>query len=118
MMDTPSEAIIKRSNPTVTVMDGERNIVIRKLGPRERMRFFEILGPENVQNPAYFGYAMLAACVVEIDGDPVAPATSRRVLEAMVARLDESGLSAVGKAVDENFINKDDADTKAILKNE
>ena len=52
-------------------------------------------------NDRYVGYAMLAYCVQAIDGVPVPAPASEAQLEALVARLGDTGLAAVGEALAE-----------------
>jgi hypothetical protein len=120
-METPSASIVKAAAQTISVTDSNgRAIKLRKITPLERMRLFEIVGPENVKNEAYFGYAVLAAHVCEIDGDPVPHISSKATLEAVVQRLGDEGLQATSKGVAKNFLPPPQSDDEAIetLKNE
>ena len=86
----------------------------------EKLRMFEVVGAENAANQAYLGYATLAFLVNAIDGVPVARPTGKRELEALVARLDDDGLNAVGKhfADTQDFENPDkSADAIGAIKN-
>jgi hypothetical protein len=104
--ETPTETVVKVANTTVTVKTADgRDITIKKVSTLDRMRLFELVGPENVKNEAYFGYAMLAYHVTAIDGEPVAKPGTKLQLEALVQRLDDAGMNAVGQAVLDNFLN-------------
>lgn len=74
-----------------------RRIKVRRMGPLQRLRLFKAIGPELSQNDRYLGYAVLAASVVEIDGQPVPfPATELQI-EALIDRLGDHGFAAVGR---------------------
>jgi hypothetical protein len=114
--ETPTQTIVKAANATVTVKDAKgRSITIKKAGALDKMRLFEVVGSENVTNPAYFGYAMLAYQVVEIDSEPVARPSNKISLEALVQRLEDDGLKVVAEAVEANFMEAEA--TKEAIKN-
>jgi hypothetical protein len=96
MMDTPSGRIIAAAAAPLTVRDGDgRELVLRRLGPLDRLRLFKALGSELAQNPPYLGMAMLAASVTAIDAIPVPVPATEAQIEAVVGRLGDTGLSAV-----------------------
>jgi hypothetical protein len=117
--ETPSEAVIKAANATVTVKDERgREITVRRLKTLDRMRLLEMVGAENSLNDRYLGYATLAHCVVGIDGDPIPVCNSKVALEAVVQRLDDDGINAVASAVAANFMASKTADeVKDTIKN-
>jgi hypothetical protein len=83
----------------VTVEDKQgRSIEVRKLKPIERMRLFQMIGAENAMNGPYLGYANLAYSVSKLEGEAVPVPQNVTGLEAMVKRLDQDGLDAVGEA--------------------
>lgn len=98
--DTPSQAIVRAAAAVTTVPDPSgRQIGVRRILPLDRMRLFEVVGPDNSKNEAYLGYASLAFHVSSIDGDPVPRPATKAQLEALVQRLGDDGLTAVGEAV-------------------
>lgn len=95
--DTPSEQIIKAANQTDTVTDARgRQLAIRKIGALDRMKMFEVCGPENSKNEAYLGYAALAFSVAKIDDEDLPRIDNKLRLEARIDRLGDEGLDAVG----------------------
>ncbi len=78
-----------------------RTLQFRRPGALDRLRLFKALGPVLSSNDRYVGYTMLAFCVVGIDDVPMpmpAPANEAQV-EALVARLGDVGLAAVGEGL-------------------
>jgi hypothetical protein len=103
--ETPTEAVVNAANATVMVTDAKgRQITVKKIGALDRMRLFELIGPDNVKNEAYLGYATLAYAAVKIDGEDVPRPTSKLALEGLVQRLDDDGLASVAKAIAKNFM--------------
>lgn len=89
----------KQNLSVVTVTDAQdRSIEVRRLKPIERMRLFQMIGAENAMNGPYLGYANLAFSVSKIDGEAVPVPQNVTGIEAMVKRLDQDGLDAVGEA--------------------
>jgi hypothetical protein len=98
------------TTPTATVTDARGRIIeIRKIKPLDRMQLMEIIGPDNSANDRYLGYATLAYCVTKIDKEPVGRLGSKLALEALVQELDDDGMNAVGKGMEEHFIPKDES---------
>ena len=111
--DTPSETIVKAANqPTARIDAAGRSIGIRKMQALDRLKMFEVVGADNARNEPYLGYAALAFHVSSIDGEPVGRPTNKIQLEALVQRLGDDGLNAVGDAVQEMIAPKEeDAET-------
>lgn len=84
---------------TSTITDNRgRTIIVRKLSALDRMRVFEMLGGTLSDNMQYVAYAMVAACVTDIDGVKEPFPNNKRQLEAMVATLGDEGIEAVATA--------------------
>ncbi|HUM08742.1 MAG TPA: hypothetical protein VLT37_07700 [Acidocella sp.] len=75
---------------------GGRRIELRRVGVVEQLRLFKALGPDLSENRAYFGLAKLAAAVAMIDDVPVPIPASEAGIEAVLERLGEDGVEAVG----------------------
>lgn len=73
-----------------------RRIELRRVGVVEQLRLFKALGPDLSENRAYFGLAKLAASVAMIDYVPVPIPASEAGIEAVLERLGEDGVEAVG----------------------
>jgi hypothetical protein len=107
--ETPSQAIVKAANQPHTRTDASgRTIGIRKMQALDRLKMFEVVGPDNAKNEPYLGYAALAFHVASIDGDPVNRPSNKLQLEALIQRLGDDGMNAVGEAVQEMFLPKEE----------
>lgn len=116
--DTPSEAVINSANEIKFVTDVRgRRIGVEKPRALLRFRLLKILGAENAKNEPLLGNAMLAFLVREINGDKLPQVNSERQLEAMIDRLDDDGLAAVGKCLVEDFGLAAPADVEEDVKN-
>ena len=105
--ETPSEEIVRAARRPSEVEDANgRKIGIRKMGALDRLKMFEVIGPENSKNEPYLGYAALAFHVGSIDGDPVSRPATKLQLEGLIQRLGDEGMEAVGEAVQEMFAPK------------
>lgn len=94
--ETPSQSIVRAANQPATITDAQgRKIGLKKLNPLDRLRLFEVIGPENSKNEQYVGYAALAFLVSSLDGEPVARPANKIQLEALVQRLDDDGMDAI-----------------------
>ncbi len=98
----PTERIVAEARAAMVVVDADgRSLEFRRPGALDRLRLFKALGPVLSGNDRYVGYAMLAYCVTAIEGVPLpAPGTEGQV-EALVARLGDAGLAAVGEGLAE-----------------
>ncbi len=98
--ETPSARIVNEAAQSSTVADERGRVLeVRRPGALDRLRLFKAVGPVLAENERYLGYAMLAMCVVSVDGVPVPQPVNETQLEALVARLGDTGLVAVGRAL-------------------
>jgi hypothetical protein len=93
------------ANNGVTIIDSKhasiidslgRLIKVQRLSAVQKMRLHRFCGAENDR---FVGYATLASSVTEFEGQPMAPPLSILAIEAIVARLDDEGITAVAKAL-------------------
>lgn len=75
-----------------------RRIGVRWLTVSDNIALARILGPEDLANQVISAYYTAAYAVAEIHGEPVPPATSRLMLDATFAKLDNEGVAAAVKA--------------------
>jgi hypothetical protein len=81
-----------------------REIEVKKLKALDRLKLFEIIGPDNSMNGLYLNFAVMAYSVVSIDGTPIQRITAKSVLEATVQLLEDDGFAVISKTVRENFM--------------
>jgi len=97
---SPTERIVAEAAAALTVTDAAGHVLeFRRPGALDRLRLFKALGPGLSGNDRYVGYAMLAYCVTAIDQVPIPVPTTEAQLEALVARLGDAGLTAVGEGL-------------------
>jgi len=96
----PTERIVAEAGAGLEVTDGQgRRLGFRRPGALDRLRLFKALGPVLSGNDRYVGYAMLAYCVTSIDDVPIPAPASEAQMEALVARVGDAGLAAVGEGL-------------------
>jgi hypothetical protein len=101
---TPSEEIVQDANRIAVVHDARgRAIGVKKPNMSIRRRVYKALSDESAKKQQYLGLVMVAACVVEIDGDPVSPPTTELQFDALLDRLEEEGFEAAGMALQKEF---------------
>jgi hypothetical protein len=104
MAETPSQQIVNRDLKSLRFQDKRgRMIGVIKPTAAFRMRMLRMLGGELSQNPMYAGMAMMASCVRELDGELLPEPTAPLQVEALVARLDDDGMDAIGEAMRKHF---------------
>jgi hypothetical protein len=86
---------------TITDDDGRR-LTIRKLTALDRLRLFKAAGPVLAQNQPWLGMALIASSVSAIDDVPVPSPANEVQIEALVARLGDSGIVAVANALQQS----------------
>ena len=100
-MDTPTRQIVAAANERLTVTDATGRVIeLQRPNALDRLRLFKAVGPVLAEHDRYLGLAILAACVTAIDGVPVPPVATENQIEALVQRLDDPGLTAVGNALE------------------
>lgn len=95
---SPSRRIVVEATQESDIVDaGGRVLRIRRPGALDRLRLFKAVGPALASNERYVGYAMLAMCVTSIDGVPQPSPVNEGQLEALVQRLGDAGMVAIGQ---------------------
>lgn len=112
----PSEEAIAKAVAEVAVTDARgRVLLLKKPGVLAQFRLVEALG-ETAKNETYVGMVLPVIFVSAIDGDPIMPMASKREIEALIQRLDDDGITAVGRAVQEHFGRQDPEAERSALK--
>jgi hypothetical protein len=99
---TPSARVIAAAQAAPDVTDTQgRRLQLRRLTALDKLRLFKAAGPALAQNQSWLGMAVLAASVTAIDDVPVPVPTNEQQVEALVGRLGDAGIAAVGAALAE-----------------
>jgi hypothetical protein len=94
---TPSARIIASAQAAPCVTDAQgRRLQLRRLTALDKLRLFKAAGPALSQNTSWLGMAVLAASVAAIDDVPVPAPASEQQIEALVGRLGDAGIAAIG----------------------
>ena len=97
-MTSPSQRIVYEASREFDATDSTGRVLrIRRPGALDRLRLFKAVGPVLANNERYIGYAMLAMCVTSIDGVPQPAPANEGQLEALVQRLGDPGMVAIGQ---------------------
>lgn len=98
---TPTETILATAGAAPVVTDAEgRRLALRRLSALDKLRLFKAAGPVLAQNQPWLGMAVLACSVTAIDDVPVPVPATEQQIEAMVARLGDTGINAIAAALD------------------
>lgn len=93
-----------QNNKAIVTNSRGRTITFRKLTALDKMRVFEILGPDAARNIPVLNYALTAACVTKIDMVDEAFPLNKIQLEAKVGVLGDEGIEAIAAGIFENFL--------------
>lgn len=102
--ETASAQIMRSAKKTASVTDPlGRLIAIRKLSALNKMDLLALVGAENSKNEQFMNYAAFAYMVTAIDGEAVLPPNSMAELRALVSKLDDDGIEAIGLTAVKEF---------------
>ncbi len=97
---TPSRRIISEAAREFETVDSTGRVLrVRRPGALDRLRLFKAVGPSLSSNERYVGYAMLAMCITSIDNVPQPSPTTESQLEALVQKLGDPGMIAIGQGL-------------------
>lgn len=97
----PSDEIIEAANEITYVTDVRgRRFGLKKPSVLAQFRLVDLLGAETSKNEVYMAMVMPVTwvCSIEEDGvdEDIHPPCSRAELEALISRVDEPGIIAIG----------------------
>lgn len=102
----PAKPVVVNGTLAITLGDG-RNVIVRRMGPMDRMRMCSIIGSENSKNEIYLSMAVPAYCAAQIDGDNLPRPQTVLALEAVADRLGDAALLQITLAIAEHFPEAD-----------
>ncbi len=116
--ETPTEQVIAKANAEAWVTDATGRVIkLKKPGVLAQYRLVEVVGADAARNDVYMSMVLPLIFVSEIDGKPLQQPRTKIEVDALIQRLDEDGIAAVMKCVQDNFGNSDPEADKAALKN-
>ncbi len=99
-MPTPTQSLIAAAQEIHDVTDANgRTLTIRRLNALDRLRLFKAVGPTLGYNDRYLGLASLAFAIVAIDGIPCPQPANEPQVEALIERLGDAGVHAIGASL-------------------
>jgi len=102
---------IKRDDGVVHVTaTGGKVIGIKRPNVLAQYKLVDAIG-DSAENRVYLNMCIPLMWVASIDGVPVPQPTSKLQIEGLISRLDEDGISAVSKGIEEHFTRKNEAAT-------
>lgn len=100
---------VKNENGTIIVTTpAGKAIEIKRPHVLAQYRLVESIG-ESAENRVYLNMCIPLMWVASIDGNPVPQPTTKLQIEGLISRLDEDGIAAVSKGIEEHFAAKNDA---------
>ena len=97
-MSPAARIVAEAAAPFAAVAADGRRLTLRRMNVLDRLRLFKAVGGELAANEAYLGVAFLACAVSAIDDVPVPVPANEAQVEALVGRLGDAGIAAVGAA--------------------
>jgi len=100
---------VQAKSADVQVTDAKgRVLTLRKPNVLAQYQLVRMLGADASSNQTYLSMVMPLLYLQAIDGEVVNFANQRE-LDAAIQRLDEEGLEALAKGIQENFARQEDA---------
>lgn len=101
-MEGPAARLVAAAQAAPAVVDATgRRLALRRMTALDKLRLFKAAGPVLSQNQMWLGMAVLACSVAAIDEVPVPPPGNEAQIEALVQRLGDAGMAAIGAVLDE-----------------
>lgn len=116
LRNSPSQEVIAKASEETCVTDSAGRVIkIKKPGVLSQYRLIEALG-DSAQNQTYMGMVLPLIYVTAIDDMAVHQPKSKMQVEALIQQLDEHGIEAVMRHVQETFGKSDPEQDKDDLK--
>jgi hypothetical protein len=85
-----------------------RTLTLRKPNVLAQYQLVRMLGADASSNQTYLSMVMPLLYLQSIDGE-VVNFSNQRELDAAIQKLDEEGLEALAKGIQQNFVRQEDA---------
>lgn len=110
---TPSQAIVNDANRIEYTTDSlGRRLGVKRMSASLKRRVLKALSAPSCGKDELLFMAMVACSCVEIDGQPVPFPTTELQVDALIDRLEQEGLSAIGIALADKFPVPKEEDVK------
>lgn len=107
VIEKPSEQIIAKANAEYKVTDEQgRVLTLKRPGILAQYRLVEAIG-ESAKNTVYMNMVMPLLYVAAIDDMPVRALIKKSEIEALLQRLNDEGVKAVARGIEDYFITPD-----------
>ena len=115
--DGPAQQVIADAVKQCSVTDSRgRVITLQRPGILAQFRIVEVAGKDSAENRIYMNMILPLIYVTSLAGEPITLPKNKLQLEALVQLLDEDGIEAVHKGVQENWGEPDPDEEKAEVK--
>lgn len=97
---TPTQQVVEDANRIEHTTDAlGRTLGVTRLNAKLRRRVVKALSPSQGEKSQYLFMAMIACACVSIDGESVQFPTSELLIDALIDRLEQEGLDAIGLCI-------------------
>ena len=101
---TPTQQVVEDANRVEYTTDAlGRTLGVTRLNAKLRRRVVKALSPSQGEKSQYLFMAMISCACVSIDGTPVPFPTSELQIDALIDRLEQEGMDAIGLCIALNF---------------
>lgn len=102
-----TEETKKDDGIVVVTTAGGKAIGIKRPHVLAQYKLVDAIG-DSAENRVYLNMCIPLMWVASIDGNPVPQPTTKLQIEGLISRLDEEGITAVSRGIDEHFSRKNE----------
>lgn len=102
-----TEETKKDDGIVVVTSAGGKAIGIKRPHVLSQYKLVDAIG-DSAENRVYLNMCIPLMWVASIDGNPVPQPSTKLQIEGLISRLDEDGITAVSKGIDEHFSRKNE----------
>lgn len=101
---TPTQAVVQDANAVAYGTDARgRKIGVKRFSRFTRRQVAKVISAETAEKPIVMQDYFVAACCVELNGQPIAFPPTETQFEHLCQSLDDDGLVAIAQILDTNF---------------
>jgi hypothetical protein len=102
-----TEETKKDDGIVVVTTAGGKAIGIKRPHVLAQYKLVDAIG-DSAENRVYLNMCIPLMWVASIDGNPVPQPSTKLQIEGLISRLDEEGITAVSRGIDEHFSRKNE----------